>query len=144
MEFLTIFGKVVAKNKVFENNTIFYNNFSPISGGAERSPPPLSGACYVNIIDTNLSLLSDAGEVSRKFCKKAERNEIFIQIFISFDLKQIFAKITNNTKHYNLGGLAEMFHFPLYTYFSGFGYLLSFSPCMAPLLMYKREKRCRN
>ena len=70
MEFLTIFGKVVAKNKVFENNTIFYNNFSPISGGAERSPPPLAEpVMWILLIRTYLCFPTPA-KFPESFAKK--------------------------------------------------------------------------
>ena len=42
MEFLTIFGKVVAKNKAFGITSFFYNNFSIFLGGGRSLCFPLA------------------------------------------------------------------------------------------------------
>ena len=43
MEFLSIFGKVVAKNRAFGNNIIFLQQFFSISGGGRSlCPPPMA------------------------------------------------------------------------------------------------------
>ena len=39
MEFLTIFGKVVAKNRAFGNNIIFQQQFFSLSGGGSPCSP---------------------------------------------------------------------------------------------------------
>ena len=48
IEFLTIFGKVVAKNRAFGNNIIFLQQFFQFRGGGTFpvSPPP--GGAYGN------------------------------------------------------------------------------------------------
>ena len=51
IEFLASFGKVVAKNRAFGNNTIFYNNLFDYGGGAERSlGSPLAAPMQTSVI----------------------------------------------------------------------------------------------
>ena len=44
IEFLTIFGKVVAKNRAFENNIIFLQHFFQFRGGGNVLYVPPGGA----------------------------------------------------------------------------------------------------
>ena len=49
MEFLTIFGKVVAKNRAFGNNIIFLQQFFPFRGGGTFPMFPHCGGAYVDL-----------------------------------------------------------------------------------------------
>ena len=51
MEFLTIFGKVVAKNRAFGNNIIFLQQFFSISGGGHALMALPTGGAYVVCIN---------------------------------------------------------------------------------------------
>ena len=47
MEFLSIFGKVVAKNRAFGNNIIFLQQFFQFRGDVPCVPPPLSAPMHL-------------------------------------------------------------------------------------------------
>ena len=65
IEFLSIFGKVVAKNRSFGNNIIFLQQFFPGSGGAGLNPQPPCLRHWLRV-DCN-PLINDEAESSSNY-----------------------------------------------------------------------------